>query len=127
MNREDQDTATVLVPGVVSLVASSRRTLKHGDSFALFDEFGDVVDVELSPAGLFHHDTRYLSRLHFALEGHRPLMARSRSAAKSPESYLLSTGVWCGISDGWMKLRRRISSGARPSSCAATSTVRSRR
>jgi len=69
--------ATVFVPGVVSLAASSRRTLKHGDSFAMFDEFGDVLEVEHSPYGLFHHDTRYLSRLHFTLEGHRPLMLSS--------------------------------------------------
>jgi glycogen debranching enzyme len=68
---------TVFVPGVVSLAASSRRTLKHGDSFAMFDEFGDVLEVEHSPAGLFHHDTRFLSRLHFTLEGHRPLMLSS--------------------------------------------------
>jgi len=67
----------VLVPGVVSLSASSRRTLKHGDSFAMFDEFGDVVEVEHSPAGLFHQDTRYLSQLIFTLEGHRPLMLSS--------------------------------------------------
>jgi glycogen debranching enzyme len=68
---------TVFVPGVVSLSASSRRTLKHGDSFAMFDEFGDVLEVEHSPAGLFHHDTRFLSRLHFTLEGRRPLMLSS--------------------------------------------------
>jgi glycogen debranching enzyme len=68
---------TVFIPGVVSLAASSRRTLKHGDSFAMFDEFGDVLEVEHSPAGLFHHDTRFLSRLHFTLEGHRPLMLSS--------------------------------------------------
>jgi glycogen debranching enzyme len=68
---------TVFVPGVVSLAASSRRTLKHGDSFGMFDEFGDVLEVEHSPTGLFHHDTRYLSRLHFTIEGHRPLMLSS--------------------------------------------------
>ena len=66
-----------MVPGVVSLAASSRRTLKHGDSFAMFDEFGDVLEVEHSPAGLFHFDTRYLSRLLFTLEGHRPLILSS--------------------------------------------------
>ncbi|HEV3007567.1 MAG TPA: glycogen debranching N-terminal domain-containing protein, partial [Burkholderiales bacterium] len=69
--------STVFIPGVVSLAASSRRTLKHGDSFAMFDEFGDVLEVEHSPAGLFHYDTRFLSRLHFTLEGHRPLMLSS--------------------------------------------------
>src|SRR5687767_1389281 len=68
---------TVYIPGVVSLAASSRRTLKHGDSFAMFDEFGDVVEVEHSPAGLFHFDTRFLSRLFFTLEGHRPLILSS--------------------------------------------------
>src|SRR5205823_13156106 len=56
---------------------SSQRTLKHGDSFAMFDEFGDIFEVEHSPAGLFHHDTRYLSRLHFTLEGHRPMVLAS--------------------------------------------------
>ncbi|HWI38786.1 MAG TPA: amylo-alpha-1,6-glucosidase [Burkholderiales bacterium] len=90
MNREDQNTATVLVPGVVSLVASSRRTLKHGDSFALFDEFGDVVDVELSPAGLFHHDTRYLSRLTFTVEGHRPLVL---SSTVQPDNVMLDVDL----------------------------------
>ena len=78
MNRDGAVASpTVFVPGVVSLAASSRRTLKHGDSFAMFDEFGDVVEVEHSPAGLFHHDTRFLSRLYFTLEGHRPLMLSS--------------------------------------------------
>jgi glycogen debranching enzyme len=69
--------STVLIPGVVSLAASTRRTLKHGDSFGMFDEFGDVLEVELSPFGLFHHDTRFLSRLQFTLEDHRPLMLSS--------------------------------------------------
>jgi glycogen debranching enzyme len=68
---------TVFIPGVVSLSASSRRTLKHGDSFAMFDEFGDVLEVQHSPQGVFHHDTRFLSRLHFMLEGRRPLMLSS--------------------------------------------------
>lgn len=75
----DSEAATgpVLIPGVVSLAASSRRTLKHGDSFAMFDEFGDAVEVAHSPTGLFHFDTRYLSRLVFTLEGHRPLVLGS--------------------------------------------------
>jgi glycogen debranching enzyme len=69
--------ATVFVPGVVSLAASSRRTLKHGDTFGMFDEFGDVLEVPHSPYGLFHHDTRFLSRLLLTVEGHRPLMLSS--------------------------------------------------
>ena len=68
----------VLIPGVVSLAASSRRTLKHGDTFAMFDEFGDAFELPRSPSGLFHHDTRYLSRLVLSVEGrHRPLILSS--------------------------------------------------
>jgi len=78
MRREaEAATGPVLVPGVVSLAASSRRTLKQGDTFAMLDEFGDVFEIEHSPAGLFHHDTRFLSRLRFTLEGHRPLVLSS--------------------------------------------------
>jgi glycogen debranching enzyme len=78
MKRDNQAASgPVMVPGVVSLAASSRRTLKHGDSFAMFDEFGDVVELEHSPTGLFHFDTRFLSRLYFTLEGHRPLILSS--------------------------------------------------
>ncbi len=77
MKREPEIAGTVVVPGVVSLAASSRRTLKHGDSFAMFDELGDVTELAHSPAGLFHHDTRFLSHLQLTLEGHRPLVLSS--------------------------------------------------
>src|SRR3954471_11421227 len=90
MKRDAGNSATVLIPGVVSLAASSRRTLKHGDTFAMFDEFGDVVDVELSPAGLFHHDTRYLSRLSFTIEGHRPLVL---SSTVQPDNVMLDVDL----------------------------------
>src|SRR5688572_5979396 len=91
MKREnDPGSGPVMVPGVVSLAASSRRTLKHGDSFAMFDEFGDVVEVEHSPAGLFHFDTRFLSRLCFTLEGHRPLIL---SSTVQPDNLVLDVDL----------------------------------
>ncbi|HEY3077437.1 MAG TPA: amylo-alpha-1,6-glucosidase [Burkholderiales bacterium] len=90
MKREAQLASPVLVPGVVSLAASSRRTLKHGDSFAMFDEFGDIFEVEHSPGGLFHHDTRFLSRLHFTLEGHRPMVL---SSTVQPDNVMLDVDL----------------------------------
>jgi glycogen debranching enzyme len=91
MNREaDRTTSAFLVPGVVTLAASSRRTLKHGDTFAMFDEFGDVHELERSPTGLFHHDTRFLSRLHLTLEGHRPLIL---SSTVQPDNVLLDVDL----------------------------------
>ena len=90
MKRDSPPSGPVLVPGVVSLAASSRRTLKHGDTFAMFDEYGDVVSVEHSPAGLFHHDTRFLSRLRFTLEGHRPLVL---SSTVQPDNVMLDVDL----------------------------------
>ena len=34
------------------------QVLKHGQSFALFDHFGDIQPGD---QGLYHHDTRFLS------------------------------------------------------------------
>jgi len=90
MKAEELAPNTVVVPGVVSLAASSRRTLKHGDSFAMFDEFGDVFQLEHAPAGLFHHDTRFLSRLHFTLEGHRPMVL---SSTVQPDNVMLDVDL----------------------------------
>src|SRR5256885_11047793 len=90
MKRDSGVSAPLLVPGVVSLAASSRRTLKHGDSFAMFDEFGDIFEFAHSPAGLFHHDTRYLSRLHFTLEGHRPMVL---SSTVQPDNVMLNVDL----------------------------------
>jgi len=90
MKREAGLVMPVLVPGVVSLAASSRRTLKHGASFAMFDEFGDIFEVEHSPAGLFHHDTRFLSRLRFTLESHRPMVL---SSTVQPDNVMLDVDL----------------------------------
>ena len=91
MKRDPQAaTGPVVIPGVVTLAASSRRTLKHGDTFAMFDEYGDVIEVERSPMGLFHHDTRFLSRLFLTLEGHRPLIL---SSTVQPDNVLLDVDL----------------------------------
>ena len=50
------------------------RTLKQGDTFALFDERGDISTTSGQQEGLFHRDTRYLSRLELFLDDHRPLL-----------------------------------------------------
>jgi glycogen debranching enzyme len=47
--------------------------LKHGDTFAVFDRFGDIH----GSLGLFHEDTRYLSGLMLRVEGHHPLLLSS--------------------------------------------------
>ena len=42
-------------------VAGPLRVLKHGDTFSVFDEHGDVIGEEAEEQGLYYHGTRFLS------------------------------------------------------------------
>jgi glycogen debranching enzyme len=53
------------------------RVLKHGDTFAVFDRFGDVEQVGTGEHGIYHLDTRFLSRLVLRLQEKRPLLLSS--------------------------------------------------
>jgi glycogen debranching enzyme len=65
------------VPAAASLQDRRPRTLKHADTFAVFDHNGDVLSGPGIADGLFHHDTRYLSYLYLAVDGQRPLLLSS--------------------------------------------------
>jgi len=54
-----------------------RRTLKYGDSFAVVDSHGDVGASRGSQDGIFHADTRYLSRFELLINGVQPLLLGS--------------------------------------------------
>jgi glycogen debranching enzyme len=60
-----------------SLVDDPPRTLKHGDTFALFDHYGDLAGRRGNTLGLYHQDTRFLSRLKLTMEGRSPLLLSS--------------------------------------------------
>lgn len=53
------------------------RTLKHGDTFAMFDDNGDVISARGSPEGIFHRDTRHLSHLTMTICDQRPMLLSS--------------------------------------------------
>jgi len=53
------------------------RVLKHDETFAVFDRFGDVQPVGLGEQGVYHDGTRFLSRLELRIGGRRPLMLSS--------------------------------------------------
>jgi hypothetical protein len=52
-----------LVPAQTSLQEQRPRSMKHGDTFAVYDHNGDVLSGLGSPEGLYHADTRHLSHL----------------------------------------------------------------
>jgi glycogen debranching enzyme len=53
------------------------RVLKHGDTFAVFDRYGDIKPGGLGEEGLYHEGTRFLSCLLLELEGARPFFLSS--------------------------------------------------
>jgi|JI10StandDraft_1071094.scaffolds.fasta_scaffold57900_2 glycogen debranching enzyme len=71
------DSGPVLVPASSSLQEQRPRTLKHGDTFAVYDQNGDILASDGSPEGLFHADMRHLSHLGLTLNGTRPMLLRA--------------------------------------------------
>lgn len=53
------------------------RVLKHADTFAVLNRFGDIGPFGAQEHGLYHEGTRYLSWLELRLGGHQPLLLSS--------------------------------------------------
>ncbi|HKY85850.1 MAG TPA: glycogen debranching N-terminal domain-containing protein, partial [Pseudorhodoplanes sp.] len=54
-----------------------RRVLKYGDTFLVVDSHGDIGAAAGGPDGLFHNDTRFLSRMELHINGVQPLLLGS--------------------------------------------------
>jgi N-terminal domain of (some) glycogen debranching enzymes len=65
------------IPATSSLQERRPRTLKHGDTFGLFDHYGNIVPGEGSPEGLYHRDMRFLSSMQLLINDRRPLLLSS--------------------------------------------------
>src|SRR5438045_412968 len=53
------------------------HVLKHGDTFAIFDRFGDIERFGHGRLGVYHQDTRFLSRFALWVKEKRPLLLSS--------------------------------------------------
>ena len=69
------------VSATVSLQERRSRTIKSGDTFGVFDHGGDIVALRGGTDGLYHRDTRYLSRFDLTIGGMRPLLLSSTLGA----------------------------------------------
>jgi glycogen debranching enzyme len=58
-------------------ISRPSRVLKYGDSFIVLDSRGDITAASGGSAGLFHCDTRYLSRLEVLVNDTHPLLLGS--------------------------------------------------
>src|SRR4029077_17400455 len=81
------------------------RTLKHGDTFAVFDHRGDIGGEPGNPEGLYHRDTRMLSQFPFFLGEGRPLVP---SAMTQDDNAVFSADLSNPdlLADGQVELRR---------------------
>src|SRR5215207_3859120 len=52
-------------------------SLKYDDTFLVMDDHGDIGAAEGGPDGLFHNDTRFLSRLELTVNELQPLLLGS--------------------------------------------------
>ena len=64
-----------------SLADGRTEVLKHGETFAVFDRYGDMHQVLSGPHGLYHEGTRFLSQFELLL-GTQRLMMLSASVKK---------------------------------------------
>lgn len=77
------------------------RILKHDDTFGVFDQHGNI-NLTFNEQGVFHHDTRYLSKLAVRLNGETPILLGS---AVRDDNAMLSVnmanrGVEAGETEG---------------------------
>ncbi|MBV8664838.1 MAG: amylo-alpha-1,6-glucosidase, partial [Hyphomicrobiales bacterium] len=56
-------------PATTSLQDGQSHTLKHDDTFAVFNHCGDAIARYGSPEGVYNRDTRYLSHFKLTLDG----------------------------------------------------------
>ncbi|MDR4477537.1 MAG: amylo-alpha-1,6-glucosidase [Nitrospira sp.] len=81
--REDDVEEIISVNDQFYILASSSmaddrtRVLKHGETFGVFDRYGDIQPVGRGTQGVFHQGTRFLSRQEVFLNNDRPMLLSS--------------------------------------------------
>ncbi len=60
-----------------SLADEQDRVLKQGETFVVFDRYGDIKPVGLGEEGLYHEGTRFLSGMLLRLAHERPMLLSS--------------------------------------------------
>lgn len=78
------------VSAPVSLQERRYHTIKSGDTFAVLDQGGDILSTLGGTDGLYHQDTRHLSRFDLTLGDTRPLLL---SSALADDNLMLTSDV----------------------------------
>ncbi len=60
-----------------SLTEEKTYVLKHGDTFAIFNKYGDIHQYKQSAQGIYHEGTRFVSDFQLKIDGKLPLFLSS--------------------------------------------------
>ena len=65
------------VKATSALADDRTRVLKYGDTYAVLNRYGDIEPLGFGQFGLFHAETRYLSRMTMQLNNQTPMLLSS--------------------------------------------------
>lgn len=73
--KEENDRYYILASS--SYADDQTRVLNFGDTFAVFDRWGDTKQIGTKVQGIYHEGTRFLSDLEFKINNQRPVLLSS--------------------------------------------------
>ena len=82
------------------------RVLAHAQSFAVFDTTGDIAVSPLEALGLFHRDTRFLSRFEILIDSKAPCFLNSYLSDDNAELVINLTNPFLRARDGAISVPR---------------------
>jgi glycogen debranching enzyme len=88
-----------------SLADRRTQALKHGDTFAVFDRYGDIKPIGPGAQGVYHEETRFVSGLVLKLNGEHPMLL---SSTLKEDNMLLAVNLTNSdmLADGKVVLQR---------------------
>jgi len=72
------------------MIDDRTKVLKQGETFAVFDRYGDMQSLPRTEKGLYDAGTRFLSRLELSFENERPVLL---SSTMRPDNSLFSVDL----------------------------------
>lgn len=74
---QEEPVVPFYIPATTSILELRSRILKHDDTFAMLNQYGDIGGERGNPEGLYHRDTRFLSAFTLTISGQRPMLLSS--------------------------------------------------
>jgi glycogen debranching enzyme len=105
MEKHNNDQFLVLATS--SLTEEKTFVLKHDNTFAIFNKYGDIHQYKPSAQGIFHNGTRFLSDFQLKIEGNLPLFLSSH-LKESNEMFIVDLTNPDIMEDNRMKLEKDL-------------------